>query len=193
MIERTFFEMNISILGIDKINTAKNFAKNVVRETYDRFSYSTNRRIETIYIGKLAEEVFKKFAKDEFDINLDINYDIYHGTTNVDINDFKINKFEIDIKSSKDTKNEGIMNCYRRFNFPVPTDQDVKDITISILYDYLVENFFIVSWIDKETYLKNAEIRELPVGNGVYKEFYLYPLRNGRNIYELKTHLFPIR
>ncbi len=90
---------------------------------------------------------------------------------------------------SKDTKNEGIDKCYNYFNFPVPTDQQIKDITISILYDYTVHEFYVVSWIDKETYQKNCKVRSLPVGGGVYRKFYLYKLKYGNNIFDLKKYL----
>jgi hypothetical protein len=184
-----YYTVTVSDIGESICRKAKLFAERVVSETYDRFSYDYNRRVETIYIGKLAEEVFIKFAKNSLDLELVSNYDIYNGTTNVDKFDFTINGVDIDIKSSKDTKNEGIENCYRYFNFPVPTDQDIKDVTVSILYDYQVENFYIVSWIDKETYKKHCKIKNLPVGGGKWKEYYLYQLKLGNPISTLKDYL----
>ena len=180
-----FYHVDISNLGVEKIQKAKKFAEKVVSETYDRFSYEYKRRVETIYIGKIAEEVFKIFAEKELNVILEVNYDIYEGTENVDENDFFINDLEIDIKSSKDTQNKGIDNCFNYFNFPVPTDQSIKDITISILYDYNIQNFYIVSWIDREKYSKNATIKKLHVGNGIYKEYYLYKLKDGYDIKSL--------
>ncbi len=184
-----FFKVNISEIDAETLERARVFSEKVTLETYDRFQYDFNRRVETIYIGKLAEEVFIKYAKEKLDIELSSNYDIYLGIKNVDKFDFVINNKEIDIKSSKDTKNEGIENCFNYFNFPVPTDQQIKDITISILYDNLVKNFYIVSWIDKETYRKNCKIKNLPIGGGNSKEFYLYKLKLGKPMDALKEYL----
>ena len=184
-----FYKVSVDDLGPEIIQKAKDFAEKVTAETYDRFNYQYDRRKETIYIGKLAEEVFIKFAEEYLGVTLSSNYDIYLGISNVDKYDFFINSVEVDIKSSKDTKNEGIEKCYSYFNFPVPTDQQIKDITISILYDYAVHDFYIVSWIDKETYRKSCELRKLPVGGGTHKEFYLYKLKYGKNIFELKEYL----
>jgi hypothetical protein len=184
-----FYKVSLDDLGAEIVERARAFAAKVTSETYDRFQYDYKRREETIYIGKLAEEVFIKFAKEHLGVALVSNYDIYLGVTNVDKFDFFINGVEVDIKSSKDTKNEGIEKCYDYFNFPVPTDQQIKDITVSILYDYAVRTFYIVSWIDKETYQKSCEIRKLPVGGGTYRTFYLYKLKYGKSIFDLKGYL----
>ncbi len=49
----------------------------------------------------------------------------------------------IDIKSSKDTKNVGLNACYKYFNFPVPADQEIKDLTVSIIYSFDLR-FFVL-------------------------------------------------
>lgn len=177
-----FFKIDLSELGPEVINKADKFAKDVVEETFDRFSYNKERRIEVLKIGKLAEEVFARFIKSELGITLSVNYDIYPGVENADSEDFEIWGLNVDIKSSKDTKNEGIESCHSRFNFPVPSDQKIKDLTFSIIYDFDVKSFYIVSWIDKKTYSEGARIGKLNVGGGIVKEFYLYPLASGRNI-----------
>jgi len=187
--ELSFFKVSLNDFSKEVIDKAKNFAKKVIGETHDRFEYPEKRREEVIFIGKIAEEVFVKFIKQELGIDLKVNYEIYEGTANVDKDDFIIEGIPIDIKSSKDTKNEGIKSCYSRFNFPVPKDQEIKDITVSIIYDNDVQNFYIVSWIDKETYTKNASIRALPIGGGITKEFYLYPLKKGKKLNLLIDYL----
>jgi len=166
---------------LTKIQT---FAERVCNETYDRFSYEYERRVEVIKIGKLAEEVFAKFLLDEYGIKVDINYDIYEGIDNVDEDDFLINGFMIDIKSSKDTKNMGLMKCYESFNFPVPSDQEIKDLTVSIIYSYDLKYFVISSAIFKNDYIKMRHFGRLNVGNGVYKTFNLCKLTNGISIKE---------
>ena len=155
------------------------FAKNVTNETYDRFSYSYEHRVETIRIGKLAEEVFAKFMLDEYKVKLEINYDIYEGINNVDDDDFFINGYKVDIKSSKDTKQEGFENCFSYFNFPVPWDQEIKDVTISIIYSFDLSKFWICRAISKRKYIQNQHYGKLPVGGGVYKAFHLCKLSLG--------------
>ena len=177
-----FYVINISEISEETLNKINDFASKVCTETFDRFSYDFERRVETIRIGKIAEEIFAKFMKDEYGINLYINYEIYQGTSNVDEDDFEINGYQIDIKSSKDTYKEGIISCYNRFNFPVPYDQGIKDLTISILYSHDLSVYCISSAIFRDDYLKKSHIGRLPVGNGVFKEFYLCKLINGINV-----------
>ena len=149
----------IPIKILEKINL---FANQVCSETYDRFSYEYERRVETIRIGKLSEEIFAKFLLDEYD--------------------FEIHGVQIDIKSSKDTKNVGFMECFNHFNFPVPADQEVKDVTISIIYSFDLNNFCICSAIWKKDYLRMARLGNLDVGNRTYRQFRLCKLTNGISV-----------
>lgn len=179
------YHYNINEISKDKLDLIHEFSIKVVSETYDRMKYDYNRRIETIEIGKIAEEIFALYIKEKYMVDFNINYDIYPGVENGDGNDFIINGYSFDIKSSKDTKNEGILNCLNYFNFPVPADQEIKDVTVSILYDFSVKNFYIVKGILKEEYQKNYQIRPLPVGNGIYRKYYLCKLNNGESIDEI--------
>jgi len=184
-----FYKLSINELGQDINKKALDFSERVVNETYNRFNYGQARRKQVIYVGKISEEVFIHFAKNVLNIELQSNYQIYEGTNNVDNYDFQINEKTIDIKSSKDTRNEGIQKCFDYFNFPVPTDQTIKDITISIIYDCNIQNFNMVSWIDIETYKNNYKINKLPVGNNESRDFYLYKIKNGWSLDELKGYL----
>ena len=190
--EDNFYLVELNELGKDITDKAKNFAKNVVKETYNTFEYSQNEeneRIKNIFVGKIAEEIFSKWIFENLNMKLDINYDIYPGVENVDEWDFKKGNIRIDIKSSKDTKNEGFLNCYNYFNFPVLLSQNIKDISISILYDINYEKFMIVSWIDKKTYESNYNIINLQVRPGIYKKYHGYKLKEGKNLIELKSLL----
>ncbi|MBR0295359.1 MAG: hypothetical protein IJQ67_05610 [Bacilli bacterium] len=158
------------------------FAQKVTSETYDRFSYDYERRMETIRIGKLSEEVFAKFMFDEYNIRLEINYDIYEGIDNVDEDDFEVNGFKIDIKSSKDTKKAGFEKCFSSFNFPVPADQEVKDVTYSIIYSFDLRYYIICAAIFKNDYLSKQHFGKLDVGGGVYRTFRLCKLTNGSKV-----------
>ena len=108
--ENEFYKFTLNELGKEITDKARKFAKNVVKETYNTFEYSEseeNERIQNIFVGKIAEEIFSRWVFENLKIKLDINYDIYPGVENVDEWDFKIGSLRIDIKSSKDTKNEG--------------------------------------------------------------------------------------
>ena len=189
MLANNFYKLCIDELGKEIIQNAMDFSEKVVGETYDRFNYELKRRKEAIFVGKISEEVFINFAKNVLNVELQSNYRIYEGTLNVDDYDFQINGKTIDIKSSRDSKNQGIDCCFNYFNFPVPTDQTIKDITLSIIFDNTIKDFYITTWIDLETYKKNCLIGKLPVGGGVYKDFYLYKIKNGRPLVEMKGYL----
>lgn len=179
---KDFYFVDKSEFDSETLNKIEEFARKVTNETYDRFSYDYERRMETIRIGKLSEEVFSKFMRDEYGVELDINYDIYPGIENVDEDDFLINGYKIDIKSSKDTKNVGFDKCFHSFNFPVPADQDVKDLTISIIYSFDLKYYVICSAIFRNDYLSKQHIAKLNVGNGVYRDFRLCKLTNGSKV-----------
>lgn len=68
-----FYQLNINNFGEDVINRARQFAEEVVAETYDRFGYDYDRRVDTIYIGKLAEEVFIRYAAQNLRVVLESN------------------------------------------------------------------------------------------------------------------------
>lgn len=177
-----FYIVNVDELSSEKMDRINSFAKKVYSETYNRFLYNENRRIETIRIGKIAEEVFSLFLKTEYHITTFINYDIYKGVNNVDCNDFFINGVNIDIKASKDTQNKGFNKCFESFNFPVPVGQTIKDVTFSIIYDYNIQNFIICSAILKDDYLKKSHIASLNVDKNTKREFYLCKLKDGISI-----------
>jgi hypothetical protein len=76
---------------------ARDFALKAVEETFDRFSYSKKERLEKVAWGKLGEEVLAYFLNlNGFDVEID--YQIYKGTTSTDETDFIINGTKIDLK-----------------------------------------------------------------------------------------------
>lgn len=176
------YKVNISELDNDK---AVEFAKKSIGKTddtnnlYDRYGYDYKTRVEVVRCGKLAEEAFSIFLKNEYNIDMDVDYEIYEGIHQVDKNDVFINGLNIDIKASKDTQKRGIQKCLKQFNFPVPRDQKIKDITVSVIYDFEVQNFYIAAWIDKDTYETNAIYGTFPGGNGKKIPFYKYALTKG--------------
>jgi len=76
---------------------ARAFALRVVDETYNRFNYNSKARLDKIAWGKLGEEVFKLFLNNN-GISVEIDYNIYPGTENIDNTDFIINDVTIDLK-----------------------------------------------------------------------------------------------
>ena len=179
---RDFYFATKNEIPEETLKRIDDFALKVTSETFDRFSYDFERRMETIRIGKVSEEIFAKFVLDEYGIKLDINYDIYPGIENVDEDDFEINGFKIDIKSSKDTKNVGFEACFNSFNFPVPADQEVKDVTFSIIYSHDLQHYCICSAIFKNDYLSKQHLGRLDVGGGVYRTFRLCKLTKGSKV-----------
>ena len=183
---------DIYFVHVDELHCrskVENFANRVVSETYNRFGYDLQRRIETIRCGKFAEEAFCFCMYDMFGYRIeDVNYDIYDGVENGDEEDFVINGYDIDIKSSKDTDHRGSIACINSFNFPVPTDQHIKDITVSIIYND--DGWYAISrWIDKRTYENECRIGSLPVNNGITRQFYKLPLKRGYGISTLGRFL----
>ena len=64
---------------------------------YNRFNYNRKARLEKIAWGKLGEEVFKVFLNNN-GFSVDIDYNIYPGTENIDNTDFVINDISIELK-----------------------------------------------------------------------------------------------
>lgn len=178
-------------VNIDELDNprAVKFANDVVDDdddknnTYKRYPYELDRRKEVVKCGKLAEQAFALFLYKEFGIKVEIDYRVLRGTSNVDKNDIFYLGLNIDVKSSKDTKNEGIDKCISYFNFPVPVTQTIKDITVSVIYDFDVENFYIISWVDSLTYKHNKTTGEF---KNEQSKFNRLPLSKGYKIKDIK-------
>ncbi|GFI51276.1 hypothetical protein IMSAGC020_02486 [Lachnospiraceae bacterium] len=154
---------------------------------YDRYKLSPCRKREVVVCGKLAEQAFTIFAKEVLDLELKVNYEVYRGEKNVDGNDFSISGYNVDVKASRDTQERGINKCLETFNFPVPQDQTIKDITVEVIYDNQVRNFYIAKWIDKYTYETNATTGYFMLESGKRQPFYKLSLKYGYEINELES------
>ena len=183
-----YYKVNISEL--DK-EAAEKFADAVVsireedNHTFNSYGYKYGRRKEDVYRGKLSEQAFAIFLKEVFNYEFIVNYDVYPGEHNVDEDDLHEKDFTFDVKSSNDTDNRGVDNCIRSFNFPVPIQQkrSPRDIIVSLVVDNAQQNWYIIAWIDAETYLSNCKI-------GFWKPektfWHKYPLSKGYKIKDLK-------
>ncbi len=190
----TWSDNGLYIVGKDQLDERKAtiFAYQSVSEKkdnnnlYDRYKLNTDRKREVVVCGKLAEQAFTVFAREFLDIELVVNYEIYQGESNVDNNDFSINGYNVDVKASRDTQVRGINKCVETFNFPVPTDQTIKDITVEVIYDNQIRNFYIAKWIDKFTYETNATTGTFFLESGKRQPFYKLSLKYGYSVTELK-------
>lgn len=160
--------------------------KSVKNNLYNRYKLSPDRKREVVVCGKLAEQAFAIFAKEFLNLELKVNYEVYQGEENVDSNDFSISGYNVDVKASRDTQERGINKCLETFNFPVPKDQTIKDITVEVIYDNQIRNFYIAKWIDKYTYETNATTGYFKLESGKLQPFYKLSLKYGYKIIELE-------
>lgn len=151
--------------------------------TYNTYHYKLDRRQKNVFMGKLSEQAVAVFLKEQFQYDFQVNYDIYEGEHNVDEYDLIEKGFTFDVKSSICNSKIGIDGCIRSYNFPVPKVREPRDIVISLLVDDKLENWYIIAWIDKETYVENAT-------DGYWEDedmhWYKYPWRKGYHIKDLK-------
>lgn len=151
--------------------------------TFNTYKYGFNQRWKNVCFGKLSEQAVALFLKEQFDYDFEINYDIYPGVFNVDEYDLTEKGFSFDIKSSFDTKAKDGDEMIRRYNFPVPKHNNYpKDITIGVMIEK-EEKFYIVSWIDKDTYIANSTEGYWSNENTYW---YKYPLYKGYCIKDLE-------
>ena len=165
---------------------ADRFSREMIKETngeemlHNRYNYDRDARIEKNKIGKYGEEVFRIFLKEVYGIDMEVDYEEWEGSHNVDKNDCYINGYNIDVKFSRDNQNRGLDNCYQKLNFMVPQTQSVKDITVWGFCDKDMEWFIIMSWVDRDYYMKNCQTAYY---EGVAN--YKLPLRRGFKIVDL--------
>lgn len=113
------------------ISKCKQFARDVVNETYNRFNRSVDDRIERLFFGKLGEVAMLQVLNSK-GINPEVKemFDIYPGTTNVDSFDFITKKKEkIDVKTAYKNFHTRILIPYDQFeNIP-------KDFYVGVKID----------------------------------------------------------
>lgn len=169
---------------------ANKFAEEMITKNNDekylhnRYNYERDDRVEKNIIGKYGEEAFKVFMNEICGMDYEIDYEKWEGSRVVDKNDVFINGYNIDVKFSRDNQNRGMEKCYNQLNFMVPKTQSVKDITVWGFCDKKMEKFYIMSWIDRDTYMKNYTTA---VWDGVPN--YKYPLRKGHCVPKLVEKL----
>jgi hypothetical protein len=133
---------------------AREFALKVVDETFDRFNYNKKARLEKIAWGKLGEEVFRYYLKDN-DISVEIDYSIYPGTENTDSTDFVINDNSIDLKVGTKDFHKRLLVVKQYFDNGHQSDYYVglnfyEKGSIAIIYGYAtkedVKNVSVGKW-----------------------------------------------
>lgn len=175
------------VVKIDEFDTANadKFSEDMIKDSngeeflHNRYGYGRNDRVEKNKIGKYGEEAFKVFLKEVCGQDMDVDYEKYEGSKNVDKNDVLINGLNIDVKFSRDNQNRGAEACYG-LNFMVPQTQSVKDITVWGFCDVNMKYFVIMSWTTKDFYMKNYKTA---MWEGVPN--YKMPLKKGQKVSEL--------
>lgn len=182
----------VYVVETKEIDTTKanKFAEDMITKENDekflhnRYNYERKDRVEKNVIGKYGEEAFKIFMNEICNLDFTVDYEKWEGSRVVDSNDAFISGYNIDVKFSRDNQNRGITKCYKQLNFMVPKTQTVKDITVWGFCDINMEKFYILAWIDKETYMENYTTA---VWDGVPN--YKLPLREGHSIPQLVGQL----
>lgn len=166
-------------LNNDEINKSKEFAINVVGETYNRFNQSENERAKRIFYGKLGEIVFLKFlnSKSILEDTKDM-FKIFKGETNVDNFDFntKDNK-TIDIKTAYEENHIRILIPYDQFE-----NNKAKNYYVGIKISKDLSSGTIYGFITKESIIKNGK---KDFGEGLAYWEYLDKLENIDNLIKL--------
>lgn len=171
----------------DEFDTTKadKFSESMIKESngeeylHNRYNYDRDGRIDCSKIGKYGEEAFRVFLREVCGKDMEVDYEEWEGSRNVDQNDCFINGLNIDVKFSRDNQNRGALGCYN-LNFMVPQTQTVKDITVWGFCDINMTYFAIMSWTTKDFYMKNYKTA---YHEGVAN--YKMPLKKGKKVSEL--------
>ena len=166
------------------IRKVEEFANETSEETYKRSRMSDSDHRKNIVTGKMAEYAFSRLLHHYAGIDIQPNFE-----NKVDLFDFNISGFKIDIKSSSMTtkrKRYSLLEALSSFNFMVLADQSFKDIIIQPLYPSRKEHnrFYFSVW----QYVKiviQANIRKKIKMNGGYGDYYLLLLNKGYPLSEL--------
>lgn len=144
-------------------------------------SFSREERLEHIYYGKMGEEVFAQMMRDQYGLDLPVDYRVYPGFCSDDC-DFRIEDITIDVKISFLKDREGdkrsdetkIRQAQERFNFMFPQQQGDKDVLVFGLLDSKKETIVLTSWTtigileNNCTIVKqdNKDVRKMPFSKG---------------------------
>lgn len=104
-------------LDDSEIEQCKTFAKQVVKETYNRFNKGTEDRIKRIDFGKRGELIFLKYLRSiGKNSKVDGMFEVYPGETNVDTCDFfTADGKTIDVKTAYESYHKRILIPYDQF------------------------------------------------------------------------------
>lgn len=126
---------------------------------YSYGSSSKQDRIDHIYYGKLGEEVFAKMMKEQYGLELPIDYRIYPGYQ-CDEYDFAIEDIYIDVKISFLKERHSPEQAHKSFNFILPEHQTLKDVLVYGLLSADKKTIVLTSWTTKGIFLENSTLRK---------------------------------
>ena len=139
----------------EDIRKCKEFANEVLTETYNRFQQDEKTRTERIFYGKLGEVIFLKFLKiQNISPNVEDMFEVFSGETNVDKFDF-ITKTgqKIDIKTAYEKYHKRILVPYDQFE-----NNKAKDYYVGIKINLNNLSAEIIGFCDKDRLKENGKI-----------------------------------
>lgn len=153
---------------------------------YNRYNYPRKTRWEKVYLGELAEEASKVFMNTlgvEYVCYNDVREDEYRDD---DPFDFKVNEIRIDLKSSRDNRNHGLVHIVKEQHLVTPIDQSAKDIIIQGFLKKDEKVLWLVGWATGEQLRREENIGYLHWQPGKY---YLIKVRDCNPLSELADYL----
>ena len=153
---------------------------------YNRYNYPRRDRWQKVYIGELAEEACKPFMD-----SLGLKYVCYNDAREDEFRDddpfdFKVGKLRIDLKSSKDNRNHGLIEILREQHLVTPIDQSAKDVIMQAFLRNDEEEVWLVGWATGDQLRREENIGYLHWQPGKY---YLLELRDCNPMSKLKAYL----
>lgn len=132
---------------------ARDFAERATSETYNRFTYNWNQRVEKVYVGKVGEEVLREYFLGVGLPAAEIDYNIYPGTSSIDETDLRVGPFLVDVKVGTQTFHKRLLVVKQYFD-----NKHQSDFYVALnLYD-AETNAIIYGFADR------AEIAKAPTG-----------------------------
>lgn len=165
---------------------AKKLADRKLEFTYDRYGYSKKMRWKKIYLGELVEEATKTFIDKlglEYICYNDIREDKFKDE---DPFDFKFGELLVDLKSSRDNRDHGILEILRNQHLVVPIDQKVKDVVIQAFLKKSEDTAWVCCWAAHDDIKREENIGYLHWQRGKY---YLILIQKCRPLRDLRSYL----